>query len=514
MKRMLLIISVLMVCIGALHSLSFFYKGLLMTNTLRVAFPKGFPARQYEPTRIHLAPEYIFLENIYSPLVELSPEDATVRSGVAEKWEWKNDELHFSIRNDLMTIDGKKITAEDAAFSLKRLLVRTQNTHGNLKDLVCGGTEVKTIEDSCEGISYKDNELILKIAGKSAFILPMLSGIDFAIIPKSSVDPKTLDIIDYRNTSGPYYVSKDSETGEIELSANNRHYHYSGKIPQKIQLVPVDPKDKSGSLQLFLDNKVDFITTIDSARSEEVYKLSQKVSTSNFHSTANIRTFALFFSERGIRDLSVDERMAIGKKIKLSISEYFLKLPGYEDVFQFFPQHGDGAIANDQAKSIFEKAAFVPGIESKKVSIEIVRVGKLDIYQNRIKAVLPNVEVTEGSTLPSFRTYNSIDEMPHAHISGPDTGFNEDISLISYSLTAGFFGLSQQERQTWLAAYMSKPDKKHRLKMLQEIHESSLKKALLIPLFASPYTALARSGWKIHLSKILANNPLWLITKD
>jgi hypothetical protein len=157
----------------------------------------------------------------------------------------------------------------------------------------------------------------------------------------------------------------------------------------------------------------------------------------------------LFFSERGIRDLSVDERMAIGKKIKLSISEYFLKLPGYEDVFQFFPQHGDGAIANDQAKSIFEKAAFVPGIESKKVSIEIVRVGKLDIYQNRIKAVLPNVEVTEGSTLPSFRTYNSIDEMPHAHISGPDTGFNEDISLISYSLTAGFFGLSQQERQTW-----------------------------------------------------------------
>ena len=104
--------------------------------------------------------------------------------------------------------------------------------------------------------------------------------------------------------------------------------------------------------------------------------------------------------------------------------------------------------------------------------------------------------------------------MPHAYIGGPDTGFNEDISLISYSLTAGFFGLTEKERQVWLADYMSKPNKNGRLQMLQKIHESSLRDALFVPLFSGPYTALARSGWKIHLSKILANNPLWLITKD
>lgn len=238
-----------------------------------------------------MAPEYIFLENTFSPLVELSPEDASIRSGLADKWEWKNDELHFFIREGIKTIDGKSITAEDATFSLKRLLVRTQNTHGNLKDLVCGGFEVKSIEDPCPGICFKNNELILKIAGKSAFIFPMLSGIDFAIIPKSSVDPKTLDIVDYRNTSGPYYVSQDSETENIELTANLSHYHYSKNMAQKIQLVPVDPKDKSGSLKLYKEDKIDFITTIDSARSEEVYELGQATANAEFHATTNIRTF-------------------------------------------------------------------------------------------------------------------------------------------------------------------------------------------------------------------------------
>lgn len=485
-----------------------------MSDTLKVAFPNNLPSKSYEPTRIHLAPEYIFLENTFSPLVELSPEDASIRSGLADKWEWKNDELHFFIRDGIKTIDGQPITAEDAAFSLKRLLVRTQNTHGNLKDLVCGGTEIKSIEDDCPGISFKNNELILKIAGKSAFILPMLTGIDFAIIPKSSVDPKTLDIIDYRNTSGPYYVSRDSEKGEIELSVNTNHYHYSKKIPQKIQLVPVDPKNKSGSLQLFRDGKVDLITTIDSARPEEVYELSQALKSSELHSTANIRTFALFYTERGLKELSSAQRAVVGKKIKDSVGRHFLSLPGYENTNQFFPQHGDGAIEESIAKKIADNEPQTEPVNNLNLLLTVVRVGDVSIYQKTISEKLPNVSVQEGSTSPAFQKFEKMSDMPHAYIAGPDTGFNEDISLISYSLTAGFFGLSEKERQSWLADYMSKPNKDDRLKMLQKIHETSLRDALFVPLFAGPYTALAKSGWKIHLSKILANNPLWLITKD
>lgn len=501
--------------LGLLYLIQAFFKGsTIMSDTLKVAFPNNLSSKSYEPTRIHLAPEYIFLENIYSPLVELSPEDATIRSGLADKWEWKNDELHFFIRDGIKTIDGNPITAEDAAFSLKRLLVRTQNTHGNLKDLVCGGIDVKSIEDVCPGISFKNNELILKIAGKSAFILPMLTGIDFAIIPKSSVDPKTLDIVDYRNTSGPYFVSQDSETGNIELTTNTGHYHYSKNIPQKIQLIPVDPKNKSGSLQLFRDGQVDLITTIDSARPEEVYNLSQNINGSELHSTANIRTFALFFTERGLKELSTEQRILIGRKIKESVGAHFLTLPGYESTNQFFPQHGDGAIDPSIAKEISDRNPVSALNDKLNISLTVVRVGDVSVYQKTISKVLPNISVVEGVTPPSFQKFANFNDMPHAYIGGPDTGFNEDISLISYSLTAGIFGLNENQRQIWLADYMSKPNKDDRLKMLQRIHESSLRDALFVPLFAGPYTALAKSGWKIHLSKILANNPLWLITKD
>lgn len=485
-----------------------------MPEVLRVAFPYSESARFYEPTRIHLAPEYIFLENTFSPLIELSPENATIQRGVAEKWEWMGDELHLQIRKGLKTIDGHEITADDAAFSLKRLLIRTANTHGNLKDLICGGTELRSIEDKCEGIRVEDNTLILKVAGKSAFILPMLTGIDFAVIPRSSVDPKTLDITDYRNTSGPYYVSRDSERGKIELSVNPNHYHATQAAPRKIVLVPTDPKSKSNSLELFKSGSVDFITTIDAVRPEKVFRLSQDMRGSVLHVTANIRTFALFFTDRGMRELSQDERLYLGKKAKEELTHHFLKLPGYEEANQFFPLHGDGAIELARAKELAARQPAVGDLGDKGILLSIVRVGDLSTYKEILESATPSVRVIEGKNAPTFEKYLDPQEMPHAFIGGPDTGFNEDISLISYSLTAGLFGLTPEKRQRWLAEYMALPDKNDRLLKLRSLHEQALQEVTFMPMFSSPYTALAREGWQINLSKILANNQLWLINTN
>jgi hypothetical protein len=486
----------------------------VMSDTLRVAFPYKAPARFYEPTRIHLAPEYIFLENTFSTLVELSPIDGSIQKGLAEKWNWDGDELRFEIRNDIKTIDGIGVTAADAAFSLKRLLVRTQNTHGNLKDLVCGGEAVTTIEAACEGIRVEGNTLILKISGKSAFILPMLTGIDFAVIPKGSVDPTSLDIVDYRNTSGPYYVSKDSESGEIELQLNPQHYHASKEIPQRIQLVPADPKDKLASLELFRKGNVDFVTTIDAARPEEVFALSKSEANSVLHSTANIRTFALFFTERGMRELTLEQRLSIGSKVKTALSRHFLSLPGYEVANQFFPSHGDGAIDLSIARSLAERTSSIQSFDGKKISISVVRAGDVATYKRLIEQALPEASVIEGNVPPAFEKYASGEDMPLAFIGAPDTGFNEDISLISYSLTSGIFGLEPEQRQKWLADYMSLGEKNRRITKLKALHENALKDALFVPMFSSPYVALARSGWRIELSKLLANNPLWLLRKQ
>lgn len=506
-----------LVLIGLLLSLAFIWKKRgqsVSSEILRVAFPYNHPARFYEPTRIHLAPEYIFLENTFSPLVELSPQDGAVQKGIAEKWEWRSDELFLHIRPGLMTIDGYEITAKDAAFSLKRLLVRTGNTHGNFKDLVCGAAKLKSLSDPCSGIRVEGNVLILKIAGKSAFVLPMLSGIDFAVIPERSVDPVTLDIVDYRNTSGPYYVSQDSDRGEIELSLNPVHYHAAPKVPKKIMLVPTNPKDKTASLELFRKRAVDFITTIDSALPEQIFLLSKELRETSLHATANIRTFSLFFTERGIQELSQGQRILIGRKIKDVLHQHFLKLPGYENADQFFPTHGDGAIEVERAKELANRASQDALESSLPVRVSVVRSGDVATYRKLISKVLPEILVEEGRTAPAFERYETPSDMPHAYIAGPDTGFNEDISLISYALTAGFFGLTPEARERWLAEYMVLSEKAPRLEKLRSIHEAALSEVYFVPLFSSPYTALARSPWKIQLSKILANNPLWLINND
>ena len=75
----------------------------------------------------------------------------------------------------------------------------------------------------------------------------MLAAIDFAIIPRSSVEPRTLKIIDMKETSGPYFVDSDDGTGKIKLRLNPNHYHYSSDIPDEVTLVPMTAPQKGES---------------------------------------------------------------------------------------------------------------------------------------------------------------------------------------------------------------------------------------------------------------------------
>jgi hypothetical protein len=502
------VIVVLMVVIGRKGS------GVNMSSEIRVAFPYDKPTRFYEPTRIHLAPEYIFLENTFSPLVEVSPKDGSLRPGVAESWTWDGDNLRLKIRRGLKTIDGVEITAKDAEFSLKRVLLRTGNTHGNFQSLVCGAAGLKSIDDRCEGIQVDGDELILRIKGKSAFILPMLSGIDFAVIPQGSVDPKSLDIVDFRNTSGPYFVSQDDAAGKLRLSINPNHYHASKDIPQSIVLYPVDRTDKTASLRLFKEGAVDHVTTIDAARPEEIISLAQEDRSAVLHTTANIRSIVLLFTDRGLKELSEAQRLAIGAKVRAAIVPYFSKLPGYEPALQYFPSFSHGALSDEVVNDIASRKTPEVRIDNLTIKISTVRVGDVEIFRKLINEFLPAAEIEEGKNVPAFTKYDSPSDMPHVAIGGPDTGYHEDISLISYMLVSGTFGMSPEERSAWLAKYMSLPKREERLEMLRTIHEESLRKGILVPLLACPYAAVTRQGWRIELSQLFANNPIWLIKKN
>ncbi len=483
------------------------------SKILRVAFPYKNKVEFYEPTRIHLAPEYIFLENTFSPLIELGKKDGNPEAGVAEEFNWVGDELHLKIRDDLKTTTGIKITAEDALFSLKRVLVISANTHGNFKDIMCPDEDIKDIEAPCAGMKVKGNTLILKPKGKKTFLLPMLAAIDFAVIPKGSVDPKTLKIVDYKNTSGPYYVEKDDGNGKITLLANKNHYHYKGNIAQQIELVPAGIDGEKDSITLFKENKVDFITTIDKLNPEKVIDFSEE-SGAELHSTMNIRTFILCFTSKGLKRFNKEQRLWIGKKMKDIFRDHFLSKSGFEVVDQFFPIHGDGSIDDEKmntVKSLFQNSNSP--VDLSGANLSIVRLGNTSEYKSKITEVFKGLKVTDGKNVPAFLKYEDESEMPDFWIGGPDTGFMEDIGLISYSLNAGIFGDIKQEIKQWLHDYMTLETKTKRMDRLKDLHKKTLESAVLVPLVSAPYVAVARKGWKIELSQIFANNPLWPVIK-
>ena len=92
---------------------------------LRVAFPYHHPAKFYEPTRIDLSPEYVFLDNTFSPLVEVSPEDGSIQRGVANHWEWPGSEISFQFGPTLKpSMEFQSPQGKTAVFSPSTLLLQ------------------------------------------------------------------------------------------------------------------------------------------------------------------------------------------------------------------------------------------------------------------------------------------------------------------------------------------------------------------------------------------------------
>lgn len=482
----------------------------LQQRTLRVAFPAQAPASDYEPTSIRFGYEYIFLENVFSPLVEVMANGA-IEPGVAEKIEWIDDELKLTIRDGLRTRSGIPITAQDVVFSLKRLLVLSGNTHGNFKDIVCPNSEIKSVDDPCPGIRAEGNIVFLRANGRKSFLIPMLGAIDFAIIPKGSVNPKSLKIENFAETSGPYWVESDDGQGKIKLRLNQNHYFAASDIPDEIFLVPTNTKIKGDSVKAFKDGLVDHLTTIDAAKSDELIGFANAQSDVVSHVTMKIRSLAVVFTERGRTELSPSERRYIGEKLRSVFSGIYKNVPGYEQRAEFFPSLGEGGLTPDQQRQLTEIRDLQQVRPAKKFKLGLIKRGPLEEWSRPIAEALPEADSYIENNVPDLQKGLKLGDMPHAFIASTDTGFMEDISLISYSLNAGLLGLAKSDRQRWLAEYMALDDKAERITKLKNLHFQALAEPAIVPLMASPYAAIVRKPWRIDLSELFANNQLWRI---
>ncbi len=458
-----------------------------------------------DPARVDTITQANFIRNLYSRLVEYNPDGSLVPSA-ASSFTWKGTSVYFQFRPEFRTVDGHPITAEDAAFSLKRLLIKGKNTHGDLKNFLCPGSDLSTINDPCEGIRVEGDQLVLTVAddSKKTFLVPLLASTDFSVVPRIAFDRNNPDLplVDYRNTSGAYYLSVDSPTGAHELKANPLHHRHNSRTPKVVQMVPSYGEKAE---ELFRAGQIDLITTVSFVHKDKLEKLAKDFPEIATHQTQNIALRAVTYTKRGLKELSADQRLYIGREVRARFRKA-LSMEYLESTQEFFPVFGEGSLDESQKKELankfdsLKKPSFTTKVEMA------VPPGEKATFQAGFD--IPELSFIETAqapwTLPE-------DKQPHFFVSFADSAFFEDISLISYNIDLGTFGLDRKTGAEWLSDYMATEKKEDRLVKLRKLHLSFLLSGNLVPIGTGPYTAAAKPPWKIGFSKFYAGSPLWLI---
>ncbi len=508
----LLILLVFFILLSGNKTYSSNVKQTLKDNPiLKIAFPSLKNASHYEPTKIQFLYEYLFLDNIYSTLIEINPK-GQLAPAIAEKFFWEGNNLHLIIRSDIKSQNGTPITAQDVEFSLKRLLIlseKTKNTHGNFKDLLDPNIYLGTIEENCTAIRSTQTEVILRVKGSKHFLLPMLTSIDFVIIPKSSIDPLTLEIINYKETSGLYYVHHDNKDGNITLKINPYHFHASENLAQTIKLIPFDLTDPNKALELFDKGDVDHLTICNGTNIENLVKYSANHPDTQIYSTLKIKKFMLVFTERVQQELTIAQRRWIGKQIRDCIPLLYQNQTIYDSTDQFFIEDGYAALTKEELIEL--NNIEITQVPLQKFRIGLIGTANANLWKEPIQLKISEATVYQEFHLPDLHNYNNLNEMPHAFIGGTEAGYIEDINLITYNLNVGIFGLNKSEREKWLIDYMKTEDSMLRTKILSNLHYQALKDAICVPLVACPYTAIVRKPWHMTLSNLFPDNHVWLI---
>lgn len=462
------------------------------------------PVTAYDPADPRDNSDFFYLENLFSPLVEYSASGALV-SGAAESFYWKGGEARFRLRDGLATAEGRPITAEDAALSLKRLFVLGGEKYSFLSVPLCGAAP-RSLSAPCPALRAEDGgrTLVMEFPEPKTYLFRLLANINYAVIPAASFDPATLKITDYRNTSGPYYADSDSGGGRIALKANPRHYRYSPDMPASVTIVPVDERmPKAEVMELLKEGKADYLPLSIVRRPEDKRAFAAEQPGYSLHLTRPLRLLSVIFTPKGRARLTRRERFFIASRL----NEVYLGrnlmggTPG-----QIF--HLEGSLTRGQLQAL-SRAMEPQGrtqIGKRVAADKLYNYFPLD--GEAIKKWLPDLvyadrqrQRTGNGPAPDFRVFSG------------EIGLQDDIGLVLHYLDSDFFGLEPGEKRAWLRRYLSAADKRARMELLRNLQFEAMLEARTLPVGLMPYASLARKPWEFNYPEAIAGDKLWLLRR-
>jgi hypothetical protein len=466
-----------------------------------------------KPEAIDKVEEYTLLNVLFSPLV-LFDNSGRIEANLATRFYWEDQTtLVFSFDRHLTTKDGYEIGAMDALISLKRMILLNRNMHGNLRDRIEIPDTFRSLGDPLENIFVRDGKLYIKTKKKDFFVLHILASADFVIIPHRSINNKTLQIIDFANTSGPYYLFRENEA-EVVLKQNKGHFRISKNNASEVNLKKYLPKDSKVVVSDFENGLLDHIPTVAPLSTGQYLNLAKHPGTV-LHETRDIMLFFGLFTHKARIRLKPSVRLKIARAIQDVIQE---AIPNFSDraviTSQFFHEDGVGGISSDILLKL--KADFVDHeIEVAATTEDSLTIeaspGFISVYKPILEKKFKNMIFLPINRVGGTAEGSQADLI----FTSVDVGLKEDFTGISFAAEWGVFPFSAMEKRSWLEALSSESDSRVRAQMIEDLHIKALfEDTTIVPLYRLPVFALTRNRWKMDLPDLWVTERIWQISYE
>lgn len=464
-------------------------------DSIRIGYSYFESIKTIDPANINTIYQANLIENLYSRLVDID-NNGQLTCSLCNKFWIEDKKIYFQIRSDIKTLSGHNIDSQDVLLSFSRLLKLNSNTHGNLYHFI----------ENESDISIKDDLFIINVKKShyTQFIIPLLTSMDFSIIPRNALN-KNNEIISFSETTGAYYLKSDSKDGHLVLEANRYAPQYNKNILKTIFIIPTSNQE---AIEKFQKNLIDMIDVTVYPRTQ----FYESFITKNLNDLSLFKTLPMNLLYLGIsQEAQKKFKPEVLFRACKTISKIYLNFKtygyGFTETVEFFQQGGNGHLSEIEINDLKKTREFesVKGIE-QKVTLGIYKSSYLKVKEAFKDH--PEILIKSFDEDPAFI---AAEKQPDIFIQTTDSTFVEDLSMISYNITSGSFGLSKDEGVKWVEDYISTVDKVERISKLKILQMNFLKKPSLYPIGVSPYWAIAKKNIELNFPTIFPGSHWWKI---
>jgi hypothetical protein len=459
----------------------------------------------WDPTTSKVDYEVAMVQALYSPLLELD-DNAQLKPGWAESFTWKDAKtLRLVLRSEHRLANGSPVTADDAAYSLKRMAYKMQDEDAFYVEQFCLVPRLKAIDEPCPGLVAEGQTLTIRTRDPIAILPQLLTAVETSLVPRKALAADGLSLRELGG-SGPYRLDA-LDPARISLLANPEHFNFHSQMPQKVILVPSVDATPESLAEAFQARRIDHVARFSALNVFESRRLAERLR-KNVHTslTLPMGVGALLFSESARQRLPVAARQDLVLHLQRAVHACIV-VKQQDHVRQptrtLIPATGIGVLSSAEERELDR-------LRRAHVRVELRERVKIRFPSSIRGELLPCLE-KEVAGLPLEFSEQSGDAND-LQFKSLDLSTYEELGTIRAMLTLGLLHAGGVTSEEWIRDYLQEPGLEPRLARLKAAHRRSIwDDPTVIPLWHFETGALVRKPWMLKFSPISISNPFHLI---